>query len=114
MAIGGVGVGLVIPSLTALVAATLPPQRLATGIAVQVTGRQLGSALGAAILVAVVGGAGGAEDFAAAWRLMLGTSLLAGLALVAVGWRARRGAASAEKFTLEDRRWTSDHGDVYS
>jgi EmrB/QacA subfamily drug resistance transporter len=87
MAIGGLGVGLVIPSLTALVAATLPPQRIATGIAVQVTGRQLGSALGAAILVAVVGAADTAQDFAGAWRLMLGASLLAGLVLVAVGRR---------------------------
>jgi EmrB/QacA subfamily drug resistance transporter len=91
MAIGGVGVGLVIPSLTALVAATLPPQRMATGIAVQVTGRQLGSALGAAILVAVLGTASTAADFAPAWRLMLGASLLAGLTLTF----ARRGAVAA-------------------
>ncbi len=83
MAIGGVGVGLVIPSLTAMVAATLPPQRIATGIAVQVTGRQLGSALGAAVLVAVLGAARTAGDFSSAWRLMLIASLLAGLVLVA-------------------------------
>jgi EmrB/QacA subfamily drug resistance transporter len=81
MMIGGVGVGLTIPSLTAMVAATLPPERLATGIAVQVTGRQLGSALGAAILVAVVGAANTAADFAGAWRFMLAASLLAGLTL---------------------------------
>ncbi len=81
MLIGGIGVGLVIPSLTAMVAATLPPERLATGIAVQVTGRQLGSALGAAALVAVVGTAHTAQDFAGAWRFMLAASLLAGLTL---------------------------------
>ncbi len=81
MLIGGMGVGLVIPSLTAMVAATLPPERLATGIAVQVTGRQLGSALGAAALVAVVGTAHTAQDFAGAWRFMLAASLLAGLTL---------------------------------
>ncbi|HVR04497.1 MAG TPA: MFS transporter, partial [Solirubrobacteraceae bacterium] len=84
MLIGGVGVGLVIPSLTALVAATLPPPRIATGIAVQVTGRQLGSALGAAILIAVVGTATSAGDFAGAWRLMLGASVLAGGVLIAI------------------------------
>jgi EmrB/QacA subfamily drug resistance transporter len=83
MMIGGMGVGLVIPSLTAMVAATLPPARLATGIAVQVTGRQLGSALGAAILVAVVGTAQTAQDFTAAWGFMLAVSLLAGLVLMA-------------------------------
>jgi EmrB/QacA subfamily drug resistance transporter len=87
MMIGGVGVGLVIPSLTAMVAATLPPQRIATGIAVQVTGRQLGSALGAAILVAVLGEAGTAGDFTNAWRLMLVASLLAGV-VIALARRA--------------------------
>jgi EmrB/QacA subfamily drug resistance transporter len=91
MLIGGIGVGLVIPSLTAMVAATLPPERLATGIAVQVTGRQLGSALGAAALVAVVGTAHTAQDFAGAWRFMLAASLLAGLTLAL----ARRAPATA-------------------
>ncbi|HEY3829146.1 MAG TPA: MFS transporter [Solirubrobacteraceae bacterium] len=94
MMIGGVGVGLTIPSLTTMVAATLPPERLATGIAVQVTGRQLGSALGAAILVAVVGTARTAQDFAGAWRLMLAASLLAGLTL-ALERRVATGAATA-------------------
>ncbi len=91
MLIGGVGVGLVIPSLTGMVAATLPPARLATGIAVQVTGRQLGSALGAAALIAVVGAARTAGDFAGAWRLMLAASLLAGLVLAT----ARHASAAA-------------------
>lgn len=104
MAIGGVGVGLVIPSLTAMVAATLPPQRIATGIAVQVTGRQLGSALGAAILVAVVGTAQSAADFAGAWRLMLAASVLAGAVLVmARSTSARTGAAIIEPVSMNDR-----------
>jgi EmrB/QacA subfamily drug resistance transporter len=81
MLIGGIGVGLVIPSLTAMVAATLPPERLATGIAVQVTGRQLGSALGFAILVAVLGTVPTARSFTDAWSFMLAVSLLAGLVL---------------------------------
>jgi MFS family permease len=85
MLIGGIGVGLVIPSLTGAVAATLAPERLATGIAVQTTGRQLGSALGFAILVAVLGTPGSAADFHGAWRFMLLSSLLAGVALLAVG-----------------------------
>lgn len=85
MLIGGIGVGLVIPSLTGAVAATLPPARLATGIAVQTTGRQLGSALGFAILVAVLGTPHTAQDFRGAWAFMLLASLLAGVALAAVG-----------------------------
>jgi EmrB/QacA subfamily drug resistance transporter len=103
MAIGGVGVGLTIPSLTAMVAATLPPERLATGIAVQVTGRQLGSALGAATLIAVLGGARSAGDFAGAWRLMLAASLLAGLVLVlAVARRAPLGDSHGKVHEHED------------
>ena len=92
MMIGGVGVGLMIPSLTGAVAATLAPERLATGIAVQTTGRQIGSALGFAILVAVLGTPHTAGDFKAAWELMMAASLLAGVALVAVGGRAAAGA----------------------
>jgi EmrB/QacA subfamily drug resistance transporter len=95
MLIGGVGVGLVIPSLTGAVAATLPPERLATGIAVQTTGRQLGSALGFAILIAVLGTAQTAADFMAAWEFMLLSSLLAGVALIAVGYAPTLSAGGA-------------------
>jgi EmrB/QacA subfamily drug resistance transporter len=94
MLIGGVGVGLVIPSLTGAVAATLPPARLATGIAVQTTGRQLGSALGFAILIAVLGTPDSAADFKDAWGFMLVASLLAGVALAAVG-RTKAGPVAA-------------------
>jgi EmrB/QacA subfamily drug resistance transporter len=85
MLVGGIGVGLVIPSLTGAVAATLAPERLATGIAVQTTGRQLGSALGFAILIAVLGTPGGAADFHGGWELMLAAALLAGGSLLAAG-----------------------------
>lgn len=87
MLIGGVGVGFVIPSLTAAVASTLPPERMATGIAVQTTGRQLGSALGFAILVAVLGTPQSAADFRPAWSFMMIASLLAGVSLAAIGVR---------------------------
>jgi hypothetical protein len=77
-----------IPSLTGAVASTLAPARLATGIAVQTTGRQIGSALGFAILVAVLGTPRTAGDFKAAWEFMIAASLLAGATLVAIGGRA--------------------------
>jgi MFS family permease len=95
MMIGGVGVGLMIPSLTGAVAATLAPERLATGIAVQTTGRQIGSALGFAILVAVLGTPHTAADFNAAWKFMIAASLLAGVTLAAIG-RAPAPARSSE------------------
>jgi EmrB/QacA subfamily drug resistance transporter len=94
MVIGGLGVGLVIPSLTGAVAATLPPARIATGIAVQTTGRQLGSALGFAILIAVLGTPHSAADFTDAWLFMLTASLLAGISLLAIG--APRAAPATE------------------
>src|SRR6476661_8095125 len=53
--VGGIGVGLVIPTLSGAAAAALPPHRFATGSAVFGMSRQLGSALGVALLVAVVG-----------------------------------------------------------
>ncbi len=97
MLVGGIGVGMVIPSLTSAVAATLPSERIATGIAVQTTGRQLGSALGFAILIAVLGTPHSAADFRDAWSFMLLASLLAGVSLGAVG---SKGVARAEAPSL--------------
>jgi len=88
MMIGGVGVGFVIPSLTGAVAATLPPERIATGIAVQITGRQIGTALGAATLIAVLGTPSSAQDFSGAWELILATSVISALLLALTGARA--------------------------
>ncbi|MEA2264939.1 MAG: hypothetical protein QOE27_522 [Solirubrobacteraceae bacterium] len=85
MVIGGAGVGLVLPSLTGAAAAALPPERLATGIAVQTTGRQIGSALGVALLVAVLGTPGGAGDFRAGWVLMGAGGLAAAIVLSMAG-----------------------------
>jgi EmrB/QacA subfamily drug resistance transporter len=50
--VGGVGVGLLVSTLPAMVTASLPPDRLATGTGVFGMSRQLGSALGVALLIA--------------------------------------------------------------
>ncbi len=100
MVIGGVGVGLVIPSLTGAVAATLPPARLATGIAVQTTGRQIGSALGAAILIAVLGVPRNAQDFTGAWKFMFAAAVLAGLLLAALGPKPALASGAAQIQTI--------------
>ncbi len=66
----GVGVGLVLPSLNSAAAASLPPARFATGAAVLTMSRQLGIALGVALLVAVLGTPAPAEvlgAFQAGW-----------------------------------------------
>ena len=53
--LGGVGVGLSIPSITGVATAALPPTRFATGTALVGMSRQIGAALGVAVLVAIVG-----------------------------------------------------------
>ena len=86
MIVGGAGVGLVNPALAGAATAGLPPERLATGTAVLSMARQLGSALGVALLVAVLGtGAGGAGAFDDAWALMAVAAGAAGVAFALVG-----------------------------
>jgi EmrB/QacA subfamily drug resistance transporter len=53
--LGGIGVGLAIPSITGVATAALPPTRFATGTALVGMSRQIGAALGVAVLVAIVG-----------------------------------------------------------
>jgi EmrB/QacA subfamily drug resistance transporter len=82
--VGGIGVGLVLPALTALATATLPPARLATGIGVQTTFRQIGAALGLAAFVAIAGGSTLAtkSDYDGPWLFMAIASAAAGAALL--------------------------------
>jgi EmrB/QacA subfamily drug resistance transporter len=88
MIIGGAGVGLVIPSLSSAAAAALPPARFATGSAIFGMSRQLGSALGVALLIAVIGNPGPADAldaFRQGWLLVVGGGVLASVAAVAMG-----------------------------
>jgi EmrB/QacA subfamily drug resistance transporter len=83
MVVGGIGVGLVLPALTTLATSTLPPARLATGIGVQTTFRQVGAALGLAAFVAIAGGGRlvSKGDFDGSWLFMAIASAAAGLIL---------------------------------
>jgi EmrB/QacA subfamily drug resistance transporter len=95
MIVGGAGVGLVIPTLTAAGAGAVPPERFATGAAVLTMGRQIGAALGIAILVAVIGAdPTRAGDFHAAWLITVAGALAAGLVLAAIGPPAIRRASA--------------------
>jgi EmrB/QacA subfamily drug resistance transporter len=88
--IGGAGVGLVIPTLTGAGASSLPAERFATGAAVLTMGRQIGAALGVAVLVAVLGtSTRDAADFHSAWLITVAGALATGLALAAIGRPAR-------------------------
>ena len=93
--IGGAGVGLMIPTLTGAGASSLPPERFATGAAVLTMGRQIGAALGVAVLVAVLGTATrNAADFHSAWLISVVGGLSAGALLAAIGPPVRRPAAA--------------------
>ncbi|HEY1833996.1 MAG TPA: MFS transporter [Solirubrobacteraceae bacterium] len=93
MAITGAGVGLVIPTLTGAGASSLAAERFATGAAVLTMGRQIGSALGVALLVAVLGNsATSVSEFRSAWLLTILGGLAAGVALAALGPRSQPAA----------------------
>ena len=104
--VGGIGVGLVIPTLSGAAAAALPPQRFATGSAIFGMSRQLGSALGVALFIAAVGTPAPA-DAVGAFRhgtmIVIAGGLLTSLAAAAMGtvrigstaWRSAQQAASS-------------------
>jgi hypothetical protein len=106
MMMSGCGVGLVIPTLTGAGASSLEPHRFATGAAVLTMGRQVGSALGIAILVAVLGaGTATLADFQSAWLICTAGAVTAGLVLGALGSSARsRARVSAEAVIAEASR----------
>ena len=94
--ISGAGVGLVIPTLTAAGTSSLAPARFATGAAVLTMGRQIGAALGVAVLVAVLGRAAvSASDFHDAWLITVSAALATGATLAALGPPLRERIARA-------------------
>ena len=83
MIVAGAGVGLVMPSLSAAATAPLPASRFSTGSGVLVMSRQIGSTLGVAILVVLLGRSG--DAFHAAWWFIAATALGAGVLIALLG-----------------------------
>jgi EmrB/QacA subfamily drug resistance transporter len=84
----GSGVGLVLPNVSAAATGPLPPARFATGTAVLGMSRQLGSALGVAVLVAIIGSPARGEllgAFRDGWTFIAASALAAGFVLLSVG-----------------------------
>jgi MFS family permease len=100
MLLWGVANALIQPALFASADAA-PRAELASGSAVLATARQLGSALGVAIFVAVLGGraARGLAGFDRAWIVVVITATITAAAGLAIGQRQKRApelAANAE------------------
>ncbi|MFG1915822.1 MFS transporter [Micromonospora sp. NPDC048898] len=88
--IAGIGSGLVMPSLSAAATLPLPPERFATGTALSSMCRQVGLALGVAVVVAVLGVRPDVGAFHTTWLFMAGCGLAGGVALLAIrGGRGR-------------------------
>jgi EmrB/QacA subfamily drug resistance transporter len=102
MILTGIGVGLTLPTLMATGASSLPPQAFATGSAVINMLRQVGLAIGVAVLIAVLGSPGSPEATLLAYRsgsfVIAATAFAGGL----LGWvllmrrRTERGVLGAE------------------
>jgi EmrB/QacA subfamily drug resistance transporter len=79
----GVGVGLTFPVLSAGAVSSLPPARFAVGSAVNQTARQIGGALGIAVLVALIGSqrqlADPLDGYHQLWAFAATTALVSGV-----------------------------------
>lgn len=94
MVLIGVGVGMVLPSLSAAAVAELPPARFGIGSAVNQAIRQIGSVLGVAIAVILVGHASGVAAFHTAYLWQLSFALATAVLCAPVDTRPRRAALS--------------------
>ena len=108
MLLTGIGVGLTLPTFMATGASSLPPQSFATGSAVVNMLRQVGLAVGVAVLVAVLGTpsspAGALAAYRHGWEMIAGVSLLAALSGIVLLRSPRRVAAGAGRHGRRGRR----------
>jgi MFS family permease len=93
LVMSGVGVGLVLPSLSAAAVNRLPPAHYAVGSAVNQATRQVGAVLGVAVTVLLIGHAGLQRgDFDLLYALQVGLSVLTALCCLPVDTRPARQA----------------------
>jgi MFS family permease len=94
--LGGIAIGLMLPSITAAAVSHLPLQQLGVGSAANSALRLLGSSLGVALAVALVGsGSSGIEPF----RLIYWGLAVCGLIIAAISRRLRPRSHEADSDT---------------
>ncbi|MFD6286865.1 MFS transporter [Streptomyces sp. NPDC060205] len=101
----GAGFGLALPTILAAATKDLPEDRTATGSAVANMSRQIGTSLGVAALIAVLGAAPSSHSYDKAWWLVTAGAVLAGLTALQIG-PLRRPAPPRERAsapTVSDR-----------
>jgi len=105
MLLTGIGVGLTLPSLMSTAASSLPPPSFATGSAVVNMLRQVGFAVGVAMVVAVLGSPHGAAAELVAFRNVryATAAVAAGAALAAVTLRRGSGWPAFFRRSAPDR-----------
>jgi MFS family permease len=87
--IAGIGSGLVLPSLSGAATLGLPPERFATGTAMMSMCRQVGLALGVAVVAAVLDVRPDVAAFHTTWLFMAACGLAGGITLLAIGAERR-------------------------
>jgi len=95
--LSGMGVGMVLPSLSGAAVSKLPMQHYAVGSAVNQATRQIGSVIGVAITVLLLGhGVVQRSDFNSIYQLHVGLALLTGLFCTVVRTRPAAAVAGAK------------------
>lgn len=89
MVLIGIGTGMVLPSLSAAAVSRLPPQRFGIGSAVNQATRQIGSVLGVALVIVVLGRHPALADFSTVFRWELGFALATAVLSLAIDTRPR-------------------------
>jgi EmrB/QacA subfamily drug resistance transporter len=95
MLAGGIGVGLVLPSLAGAAVAHLPADRFGVGSALNLAIRQLGSALGVALSISLVGMSAGLEGFRHVYLLLVAGGLATAVLSLPISTRPRTSAMPA-------------------
>ncbi len=100
-ALTGIGIALILPTLTSAAMLAVPAARLAAGAGINSMIRQLGAVLGVALFVAIIGSpapSGAVAAFHRGWAFAACSSVLAALAALAL-----RQSTTTQPHALEDR-----------